>query len=91
LEKQAIVTAAKLDDLDRAYLELKTEMKARPDLRESVRLMQAEHAELREKDAEEHRAIVTALDRLACSMQESLQAHTTADRDFREDRSRGKS
>lgn len=82
LERQASATAEKLAELDRALLAVKAELKARPDLRASIKLMQEEHADLRERDAEEHRAIVAALERLSSSVQESMAAHTTAIKTF---------
>lgn len=78
LAGKAIETARQIADLTHKFVEVKAELKARPDLRAGIKEMRDEHAALRAADAEEHRAIVASLERLSCSIQESLGANTTA-------------
>ena len=78
LERAMVVRDAEIEDLHRQVIEVKAELKARPDLRPVLEEIRVAHAALREADAEEHRAIVAALDRLSGSMQQAITANTTA-------------
>lgn len=54
------------------------ELRTRPDLTAGIAQMQVEHADLRERDAEEHRAIITSVDRLSGQLAGALDRNTVA-------------
>lgn len=78
LAKQAALDAEKLTELDRSLIQVKAELKARPDLRDVLKEIRTEHGLLREADAEEHRAIIATLERVGGSMQQAIETNTVA-------------